>query len=301
MSFKSPTPLCKNGNTEREDYKDNCEEDSHVLTGSLEEGREELQGGFCERLPEASPMSDGANASWLQDGCKMDPLVKAKPIRDSDSTFVIRYLRRKSSYCAEVFVASGERTLVRLQLEYCVQFWGPHFKKDSGVLEPVQRRAVKLMKCLERHCSILHFASPYPIFSCNDRNWEANKLQSVQSASQTEAVISQTPMNRKISSFGIWEKLQWQLYITAVYCGMMNSVASEELWHIAPMSNLSLLPEIHPNSGVVPDSIHPVRYLTLFLTVQRRIFKGFTVIDEDIEQDQSQNWSTLLASPDLKK
>jgi len=25
-------------------------------------------GGFCEKLPEASPMSDRANDSWLQDG-----------------------------------------------------------------------------------------------------------------------------------------------------------------------------------------------------------------------------------------
>lgn len=34
------------------------------------------------------------------------------------------------------------------------------------------------------HCSILSFGSPYLIFSCNDRNREENKLQSVQSISQ---------------------------------------------------------------------------------------------------------------------
>ena len=58
--------------------------------------------------------------------------------------------------------------LVQPRLEYCVQFWGPQFKKDRDLLKGAQQRSTKLVKGLE-HLPYAEGLSNLTLFSPGER------------------------------------------------------------------------------------------------------------------------------------
>ena len=53
--------------------------------------------------------------------------------------------RRNISYKEKKFIIPLYNAIVRPHLEYCIQAWNPHLRKDVDMLDKIQRKATKLI------------------------------------------------------------------------------------------------------------------------------------------------------------
>ena len=97
---------------------------------------------------EGSILSKTVKEKDLDLGVTMNASMKVSEqcrIAASKGNQILGMIRRNITYKEKSLIVPLYKAIVRPHLEYCIQAWNPHLRKDIDMLETIQRRATKLI------------------------------------------------------------------------------------------------------------------------------------------------------------
>ncbi|GAB0183781.1 mitochondrial enolase superfamily member 1 [Grus japonensis] len=133
----------------------------NIFVGDMDSGIECTLSKFADdtKLCGAADMLEGRDA-MQRDLDRLERWARANRMKFNNAKCKCALVAQKTNHilgCIKTKVTSRSRevipplysALVRPHLEYCIQLWGPQYRRDMELLERVQRRAMKMIRGLE--------------------------------------------------------------------------------------------------------------------------------------------------------